>query len=141
MAHTFDDGIKPVTFIAGADLTGKQYYAVTSGSVVDEVKLATGASNPAPIGILQDSGSTGQAVSVKTLGFTLAKVVACDTVADAGCDVDAGHYLPVDHTGQLAYSTLSAPNARSFNFLAEATCATINVFWLGIGGASGVSAS
>ena len=140
MAYSFDDGIRPVTFVAGEDLTAKQYYAVKPGSVLGEVKVANGASNPAPIGILQDSGSTGQAVAVKCHGFTLARVIAAVVAeaASAACDVDAGHTLAAGSDGQLHYANVYAFNARSFGFITTGS-AVINVLWVGLG-ASAISA-
>lgn len=140
MAKTFDDGIKPVTFIAGEDLTAKQYYAVRAGSIVDEVLVATGGSNPAPIGIIQEGASVGYPVSVKCVGFTLARVSACNYAGTAACDVDQGHYLAAGEDGLLYYSGGTAPNARAFGDIVTGS-AIINVYFLGFGAASGMPVS
>jgi len=140
MAYTYDDGIRPVTLVAGEDLTAKQYFAVRPGSVLGEVLLATGASNPTPVGILQDSGSTGQSVAVKCFGFSLAIVNACDQIGSAASDIDAGHTLAVGTDGILYYAAENVSNARAFGFIAESTSAVINVMWIGLA-ASAISAS
>lgn len=70
MAVINDLDITDATFTADADLTAKQYYFVTPASTVGNVKVATGASNPAPVGVLQNSPSAGEAARVRVLGFT-----------------------------------------------------------------------
>lgn len=134
MAKTLDMGIYDVTFRADQDLSGYQYYSVTSASTEHYVKLATGASGPAPLGIIQtDTASTvGDPVSVRMFGPTKA-VVAAATSAAAACDIDMGHYLQVGDTASpwLCYmGEGGAHNARSLEFL-DSGCATINVFFHG----------
>lgn len=70
MAVTQDINITDCTFVADADLTAKQYHYVMPASTPGNVQIATGASNPAPIGVLQNSPSAGQEASVRALGFT-----------------------------------------------------------------------
>jgi len=135
MTKQFDDGILPVTFRADTDLSSYQYYCVTPASTEGYVKLATGASNPAPIGILQDNdgASAGLPVSVKCFGFSKA-VVAAATSANTACDIDAGHYLQATASGWLAYvGGGGAHNARAMEYL-DSGCATINVFFHGLAG-------
>jgi len=73
MSKYFNDGILPVSFIAGEDLTTWQYLAVqmvASGGY--KVSKCTTASQPVAIGILQNDPSAGQEATVKVLGFTKA---------------------------------------------------------------------
>jgi len=64
------DNTQDLSFTAAVNLSVKQYYAVTPGSVVGEVTSATGASNPAPIGILQNAPSAGQEAKVRVYGIS-----------------------------------------------------------------------
>lgn len=131
MAKTFDDGIFEVTFRANTDLSGYKYYPVTSASVEDYVKLATGASNPAPIGIIQNdtASNVGDPVSVKMFGVTKAMVLAA-TSANTACDIDMGHYLQATASGLAFVGGGGAHNARALGFL-DSGCAIINVFFHG----------
>ncbi len=70
MAKSKDMGIADVPFTAAVDLTAKQYHFVRAGSVVGEVLTANGASNPMPLGILQNSPSAGQEARVRMFGFS-----------------------------------------------------------------------
>jgi len=70
MANYRDMGIADVSFIAGVDFSTSQYQFVTPGSVAGEVTLGTGASGPAPIGIIQNNPSAGQEARVRILGFS-----------------------------------------------------------------------
>jgi hypothetical protein len=66
-------GIVPAPFTAGADFSASnaiQYRFVKAGSVQGEVLLASGGSNPGPVGVLQNSPSTGQEAAVILLGTT-----------------------------------------------------------------------
>ena len=131
MAKTFMDGILPISQYAAEDLSGKQYYAVRGGSINDYVDLATGASNPAPLGIVQDddADTVGDAVSLKAFGFTKAVVAAC-TIGGAACDIDAGHKLQSGSDGKLYYAACGLANAIAWETLASGS-AILNVFWLG----------
>ena len=63
-------------FVAGADLSGSgQYRFVGSGSVSGEVVLATGASLPVPLGVLQNAPTVGQIARVRMFGRST--VTAC----------------------------------------------------------------
>uniref|UniRef100_A0A6M3XS66 Head decoration protein n=1 Tax=viral metagenome TaxID=1070528 RepID=A0A6M3XS66_9ZZZZ len=134
MAKTFDDGIVPVAFYADEDLSGKLYYAVKPASTANYVKTANGASNPMPIGILQDDNgaSVGMAVSVKTMGWTKALVAACD-VAGNTCIITFGKFLHAGSDGKL-YASGSGlyAQARSGDALTTGS-AILNVFWMPIG--------
>ena len=70
-------GIDIGTFTAAADLSGKQYHFVVMASATT-VNVATAITN-APIGILQNTPTSGQAAEVRILGVS--KVVADGTLA------------------------------------------------------------
>lgn len=71
MANYRDIGVSDAPFKAGVDLTGKQYYFVAPGSIAGEVIVAVGPSgNPWPLGIVQNSPSSGQEAQVRVLGYS-----------------------------------------------------------------------
>lgn len=139
MAHTFDDGILPVTFYADTDLTSYQYYLAVPASTEGYVKLGNGASVPTPIGVIQDDNASnrGDAVSVKCWGLTKARCAACTTAGEA-CDIDFGTHLVGGSDGMLYYAGSDPYNATAFGFL-DSGCGYINVFLHGLSG-SGIGA-
>ena len=68
MAKYHDSGISDVSFLAATNLSGLQYYFVNGGSITGEVASATGASNPTPLGVLQNAPSAGQEARVRIFG-------------------------------------------------------------------------
>lgn len=73
MARHFNDGIVPVSYTADEDLTTWQYKPVQlTASGGNTVEKCISASQPTPIGILQNDPSAGQEASVKCIGFTKA---------------------------------------------------------------------
>ena len=133
MAKYFEDGIRPVTFFADADLSDSRYYCAQPASTADYIALANGGSDGAPLGVIQDNdaASPGLAVSVKCSGYTKAVVAAC-TVGGAACDIDFGHFLVAGSDGKLYYASCGLYNARSADFLGTGS-AILNVEWLGSG--------
>lgn len=130
MASIHEDGVYEVTFKANQDLSAYQYFAVTSASVSGYVKLATGASAPAPIGIIQNdtASNVGDAVRIKTFGHTKARVAAA-TSAGTACDVDMGDHLLVTASGFLFWGGGGGPyNAIALDFL-DSGCSNIEVFF------------
>jgi len=82
-------GIDIGTLTAAADLSGKQYHFVVLASATT-VNVATAITN-APIGILQNTPTSGQAAEVRILGVS--KVVADGTLA-------AGNFIGTSADGQ-----------------------------------------
>lgn len=72
MAIYHDIDINPAPFKADADLSAAcaVYRFVTNASTPGSVKLANGASNPAVLGVLQNSPSQNSEASVRVLGFS-----------------------------------------------------------------------
>jgi len=127
MANVHNDGILPVTFAADADLSDYQYYAVMPASTAGYVKLATGASDPFPLGIVQtdDADTVGDAVPVKMFGATKAQV-SC-----AVSPVGYGDFLKVSASGDLVVSgSETVYNARALEALSSG-CGVIEVYWMG----------
>ena len=95
MANYRDIGVSDAPFKAGVDLTQKAYYFVAPGSVAGEVIVAVGPSgNPWPVGILQNSPSSGQEAQVRVLGFSKAVVEA------NACSLRWGAWLNCASDGQ-----------------------------------------
>lgn len=87
-----------LSFIAGADLTGKAGYAVALDTAnADKVVLANAQTLPT-IGILIEEGIAGQRVTVCTLQVGTAAVMY-------GGDVAIGDKLTPDSTGKLIATT------------------------------------
>ena len=99
MATSHDINLTDAPFIADADLTGKQYYWVTAASTAGYVKLATGASNPTPLGILQNSPSAGQEARVRLLGPSKAYA------AVGTCNLTIGNMVTAASTGEAVSVT------------------------------------
>lgn len=63
------DGID-ITLKAAADANTWGYHFVAPDTTVDQCTLATGASGPAPAGILQDNPKSGGAGKVRVIGLS-----------------------------------------------------------------------
>ncbi len=87
MATYHDINLTDAPFLADTDLTAKQYFLVSAASTVGYVGLATGASNPAVLGILQNSPSAGQEARVRLFGPS--KVIA----SPGACQLATGRYV------------------------------------------------
>ena len=143
MAKVYQDGIIPISMLADADVSAKQYYCVRTASTDGYAKVANGASNSAPIGILQDDvgDEVGDAVSIKTFGFSLGVVSACDIAGNA-CVIKFGTYLRTGSNGQL-YATGGGDaiaTARAFDSMSTG-CGILNVFFFGGAAGCAVAAS
>lgn len=116
-------------FLAGADLTAAQYHFVATGSVAGEVILATGASDPGFLGILQNSPSAGQEAIVKVTGFS--KVQA---QVSSG-SLTYGKYGTVASDGKFnALATAGSPAVgRWLSAAVTSGCAIGEVMLLGFG--------
>lgn len=91
MPRYFNDGIKPVSFIADEDLTTWQYKVVKlTASGGNTVERCLSASQATPIGVLQNDPSAGQEASVKCIGFTKCR---CDI--NSTCLLVPGNLLMV----------------------------------------------
>ena len=77
-----------VSFVAAVNLSSCQYFFVQAGSVAGEVTGATGASNPAPLGVLQNSPSAGQEARVRLVGPTKVKAVT-----GSSCGIAYGRFI------------------------------------------------
>lgn len=89
MARTQNDNIGFTSYVADADLSGSAnlYRFVRASSTYGNAQIATGGSNPGPLGVLHETASAGQAVSVKTIGHTLL------VGQNAGCNLIIGNYI------------------------------------------------
>jgi hypothetical protein len=134
MANLKEDGIFSVTFRANEDLSAKQYYCAAPASTANYVNVADGASNPTPIGVIQDDNAdtVGDAVQVKMWGLTKAVVAACDLVGNA-CVMAFGHFLVAGSDGKLyaaGSGTDISATARALESVTTETSAIISVFFM-----------
>ena len=121
-----------VSFVAATDLTGLQYHFVKPGSVLGEVVVANGASNPAPFGILQNAPSPTQEARVRLLGPSK---LFCLT--GATCGIAYGRFVTVNASGQgipIATEAGSPILARNIgDTMAVSASQFIEVFYFGAG--------
>jgi hypothetical protein len=82
-------------FKADVSLAAYQYYFVTVASTPGNVKLANGASEPAPVGVLQNAPALGEAARVRMFGITQLAVVT-----PAGCGLAYGRFISCSTVGQ-----------------------------------------
>ena len=104
-------GISPTTYVADVDFSGSpagaQYRGVAAASTAGNVGLGTGGSNPAPLGVIQNSPSQGQAAEVITLGPTFLQA-RCAT-----CTLNFGRFLVCASDGVFDVAAAGCPaNAR-----------------------------
>jgi len=141
MANYNDLGIADVSFLAATNLSLNQYYFVIPGSVAGEVNVANGASNPTPMGILQNAPSAGQKARVRVLGFSK---LFC--VTPSGCGIGYGRYVTANASGQgipTATENGSAVLARNFDTAAPVSASRFLKVFVNCAGVSpcAVSAS
>ncbi len=100
------------SFKANADLGSYQYYCVACGSTAGEVKLATGASGPGIIGVLQNDPFAGDLATVCLFGITKAFVHA-KVRADTGLAVCSNDFLIAGSGGWLQPRPAGASSAST----------------------------
>lgn len=105
MATARNIGVVSAPFCADVALDDYQYYACYAASVAGYVNLATGTSDPYPLGVLQDNNASarGQVVQVGMLGPMTAKAAACDAAGNA-CAITPGDLLCVSSSGTFLRS-------------------------------------
>lgn len=64
--------------LADVDMNSHQWKFVTTASIAGKFKLGTGASNPVPLGVLQDDPRSGEPGQIRILGT--AKVAASGAI-------------------------------------------------------------
>ena len=84
-------------FTADVDLSSYQYYFVQPASTAGKVMLATGASNPTPLGVLQNTPTQGKLAQVKLAGLTKLYIKT-----PSGCGLAYGRFITASDTGQGA---------------------------------------
>lgn len=101
------------TFSASGDLSGKLFRFVALASAGDRyVNLASGASNPLPIGVLQNQPEDGQAAAVRILGIT-------PLFATATSAITPGTYLTSTTDGVAIKATGSPAAAMALESLSS----------------------
>jgi len=89
MARAQNDNISHSSYVADVDLSNAcaLYRFAKAASTQGNVALASGGSNPGPIGVFQETASAGQAIGVKSVGHTHL------TGRNAGCNLKIGNYI------------------------------------------------
>ena len=112
----FQDGIDS-SALAKADLNSYQYHFImsegTASGSVGYVNVATGASGPAPFGVLQNDPNAGQEAQIRHIGSTLLRVNA------VGATIWYGSFLTCGSDGHgevMATSNASPAFARSMGY-------------------------
>ena len=100
------------TFSASGDLSSYQYRFVAPASTAKRIQLASGASGPAPLGVLQDDPVSGEDGTVRILGTT-------KLYMDAGTAVGYGDFLTAGSAGQGVVTTGSAFHAMAMEAVAS----------------------
>ena len=95
---TYNYGID-FPFSASGDLTAAQYRFVTQAGTAKRIIRSTGASNPAPTGILQNDPRSGEEAAVRYIGVS-------KVVGDAeGGAIAYGDWLTSGSTGMAVVNT------------------------------------
>ena len=134
MGSKYRDGLSSQTAYCDEDLSSAVCHCCAAASAADWMGLANGASNPAPMGILQDGDVKGQLCRWKPQGYSFAIVAACDVSGNA-CEIKLGTYLRTGSDGHL-YATGGGDaimNARSYDTLSTGS-GILNVFFFGAAG-------
>ena len=124
------------SFVANSDLSAKQYYCVTTGSIATEIKTATGGSGPGVLGVLQNDPTQGEEAAVRIFGIT--KVAACGALHSAGTATAIAYGDYVSCTGSDGrmrpnVSASSILHGIALEALASAAGGTIKVMLFGPG--------
>lgn len=112
------------TLIAAVDLSSYQWCFVKAGSVSGEVNLATGGSDPYPIGILENDPKAGEGALVCFFGKTKVSASAC-LPDNTGSAINIGSNLVAGPGGRAHVGTCPI-NAISLEALDLSTEATID---------------
>lgn len=88
---------------ASGDAGSLQYHfvQVASGGAGNTFEISSGASKPAPLGVLQDDPESGQVGAVRILGVT-------KLIVNADTAITAGDYLTSSSTGQAVVNAGSS---------------------------------
>ena len=111
------------TFSASGDLSSYQYRFVAPASTAKRVQLATGASGPAPIGVLQDDPVSGYECVVRIQGSTALVVNATNAIV-------YGDFLTAGSDGQGEVTTGCAFHAMALEALASGSGVKIEAMLL-----------
>ena len=80
-------------FTAATDLSSRQYYFVVAGAVAGEVTVATGASNPTPLGVLQNAPTASTLARVRIFGKTTLQA------SPNSCNIGYGRFISCNACG------------------------------------------
>ena len=98
MGANYNVGID-LPFSASGDANTWQYNFVTQATTAKRFQICTGASNPFPLGVLQNDPQSENIGSVRVFGSTLVKMDA------AGTAIGYGDFLACGSTGMAVITT------------------------------------
>jgi len=115
------------TVSACGDLSSYQYRFVAPAATAKRVQLGSGASAPAPLGVLQDDPVSGEDGTVRVLGTTKLYV-------DAGTAIAYGDWLTAGSDGQGVVSTGSVFAAMAMEAVSSGSGVLIEAMLFPFGG-------
>jgi len=107
---------------AAADAATWQYNFVRFNTTADQFTLATGASGPVAIGVLQDDPKSGEAGQIMVMGPTKVK---CDATGTA---IGVGDFISCGSTGMAVISAGSAVNGIALQAVASGASILAKVY-------------
>ena len=111
-----------IPLTASGDMNSYQYYFVTTASADSRFQVSTGASNPAPLGVLQDDPQSLQPGNVCVFGVTR-------VVADADTAIGYGDFITSGSNGMAVINTNGSSVAGiALETLTSGTGVTITAF-------------
>jgi len=116
----------PMTASGDANALQYHFVQVASGGAGDTFEKSSGASNPAPTGVLQDDPESGNVGAVRILGVT-------KLIVNADSAINAGDYLTSSSTGQAVVSTGSSVAALALESVSSGSGVYIKALLLPYG--------
>lgn len=101
MGANYNNGID-LPFSASGDMNTWQYHFVKHAGTAKRVDLATGGSNPTPLGVLQNDPQSGNSAAVRVIGSTLVRCV--------GAAIGYGDFIAAGSTGMAELTAASTAN-------------------------------
>lgn len=116
----FDYPMSACGDLSGSGAGGGQYLFVMQSSTAKRVMKATGGSNPAPIGVLQNSPRSGEEATVRVLGST-------QVYADGDTAIGYGDYVSSGSGGMAVVNAGSSVAGIAMEALTSGTGVLIEV--------------
>lgn len=121
----YNQGLNTITLSACGDASTWQNHFVKLAGGTDNFNIATGASNPAPIGILQDDPESGNRGSIAVPNGGRVKVRADATSVAIG----VGDWLTAGSDGQAIVGSGCAVYGQALKAVASGASILIDMLW------------